>query len=303
MRRARITWQGAFHHVMNRGLRGEEIFQNPDFKLAYLQMLREESEKFKIRIFAYCVMDNHFHLILENTTGRLSDFQKQLNGKYGIYYNRKKGNSGYVFQGRFQSTLIENDFYLMTSIAYTLANPVRAGIVEGYCDYQWSSANDYFQQGKSNWLDVEFVNELFHNKMELNRQVEMNISGKLPVYISKVGKIMGRKEFIPEAERRYDRRKKQDGVKRKRENDRYFEPVEKIIFEFERKHGFKIEEISTETFAGKRLRGELLVLLKDLTGLKYHEIAELPIFSDLQYSSIGGLYRDTKRRIKRKENK
>jgi len=288
MRRARLTWPGAFHHIMNRGLKGEEIFKNPALKTTYLDMLKEESAKFKMRIFAYCIMDNHFHLVLENTTGRLSDFQKVLNGRYGIYYRKCEGNSGYVFQGRFKSTLIEDDSYLMRSIVYVLTNPVKAGIVEEYCNYRWSSAKAYFQPQSSSWLDVELVNEMFGSKKEFERQIEM------------YGPIMGSMEFIREAKKKYNRRGKPDAVKRKRKDDRYFEPVEKVIFEFERKHGIKIEEIRLETHAGKKLRGELLVLLKDLSGLKYREIVEFLFFSDMQYNSLGSLYKHTKRRIRGK---
>ncbi len=285
---------------MNRGLKGEQIFKNPSLKTTYLDMLKEESDKFKMKIFAYCIMDNHFHLVLENTTGRMSDFQKILNGRYGIYYRKCEGNSGYVFQGRFQSTLIENDSYLMRSIVYVLTNPVKAGIVDEYCDYRWSSAKEYFQPKNSSWLDVDFVNEIFCSKKELERQVAMSLNRDIDKHETKLGPIMGSKEFIREAKKRYNRRGKPDAVKRKRKEDRYLEPVEKVIFEFERNHGIKIEEIRTETHAGKRLRGDLLVLLKDLSGLRYREIAEFSLFSDIQYNSLGSLYKHTKKRMWKK---
>ena len=286
---------------MNRGIRGEQIFKSTDLKTTYLEMLREEAEKFKIKIFAYCIMNNHYHLVLENTSGQMSEFQKQVNGKYGIYYRKVEGNSGYVFQSRFKSTLIENDSYLIFSIAYVLSNPVKSGVVDEYLDYRWSSANEYFQEKESRWMDTDFVNELFGNKMELDKQVRISIGRELPVYDTKLGNIMGEKEFIRDAKKKYNRRKRHDGVKRKREGDRYFEPVKKVIFEFERKNNFKIEKLRTDTYAGKRLRGELLVLLKDLTGLKYREIAEISIFSDIQYNSLGSLYKNTKRRTQENE--
>ncbi len=79
----------------------------------------------KIRLFAYCIMDNHYHLVLENASDRLSDFQMLLNVQYGMYYRKMEGGKGYVFQSRFKSTLIENDSYLIQSIRYLLRNPVR----------------------------------------------------------------------------------------------------------------------------------------------------------------------------------
>jgi hypothetical protein len=83
----------------------------------------------------------------------------------------------------------------------------------------------------------------------------------------------------------------------KRLNDRFFEPVEKIIWEFEHQIGYKIEDIPIETWAGKRLRGELLVRLKDLGGLRYSEIGKLAPFDGYRQTSMAKLYRDTKRRL------
>ena len=126
MRHARLTWMGTFHHVMNRGLGGEAIFQTPELKQIYLTILQEQSKLNHIRIFAYCLMDTHFHLILENSSGRLSEFMKKVNSLYGFIYRRRLGGRGYVFHDRFKSTLVENDAYLQTAIVYVLLNPVRA---------------------------------------------------------------------------------------------------------------------------------------------------------------------------------
>ncbi|MCX6558215.1 MAG: hypothetical protein NTW95_12435 [Candidatus Aminicenantes bacterium] len=89
---------------------------------------------------------------------------------------------------------------------------------------------------------------------------------------------------------RYERRLEPDGMKKKRRDDFYFEPVAKVIQEFERDKGIKIDDINIGKLNGKRLRTELLVLLHDLTGLKYREIIEIPIFSDLHYLSMSRLY-------------
>ena len=162
MRRARITYPGAYHHVMNRGYDGKDIFCGNENKNQFLNYLEDAAKKMKIRIFAYCIMDTHYHLVLENSTGRLSDFLKLLNGNYGMYYRKVNGGKGYVFQGRFKSTLIENDAYLIQSIVYLLENPVRAGIVHDAEQYIWSSASCYFshQKTKIEIVDAEFVNEL-----------------------------------------------------------------------------------------------------------------------------------------------
>ena len=126
---SRITYPGAYHHVMNRGYDGNRIFAGNKNKSQFLDYLEGASNQMKIRLFAYCIMDNHYHLILENTSGRMSDFLKLLNGQYGMYYRKMYGGKGYVFQRRFKSTIIEDDGYLIKSIEYLLQNPVRASIV------------------------------------------------------------------------------------------------------------------------------------------------------------------------------
>jgi len=80
MRRVRLTFEGAYHHAMNRGINGEEIFAQNQNKFQFLDLLKESSNKFKIRIPAYCLMKNHYHLILENSSGKISDFFRYLNG-------------------------------------------------------------------------------------------------------------------------------------------------------------------------------------------------------------------------------
>ena len=98
MRRARVVYDGSYHHVMNRGLEGRSIFLGDKSKSFFLNLLKEKSKKLKIRLLGYCVMDNHYHLILQNSSAKLSEFMKQLNGHYGMIYRKKEGEKGYVFQ-------------------------------------------------------------------------------------------------------------------------------------------------------------------------------------------------------------
>jgi putative transposase len=112
MQRIRLTYPGALHHAMNRGHDGDKTFSGTDLKKKFIDILSETSRKFKIRNIAYCLLDNHYHLVVENSSGRLSEFFKHLNGRYGIHYRKKMGGEGYVFQRRFKSEIIQDDFYL-----------------------------------------------------------------------------------------------------------------------------------------------------------------------------------------------
>ena len=120
---------------------------------------------------------------------------------------------------------------------------------------------------------------------------------ELPVKMTKHGEVFGSEGFLKLALKKHNRRQRPTdqsiGVQRK--DDRYFEPVEKVLWEFENIYGVNVEEIETWTWAGKRLRGELLVLLKDKAGLKYKDISKISVFSNLSFTSPGSLYRRTKK--------
>jgi REP element-mobilizing transposase RayT len=302
MRRERITYPGAYHHVMNRGYDGNDIFYGNKNKSQFLDYLEGSSNQMKIRLFAYCIMDNHYHLVLENSSGMMSEFLKLLNGQYGMYYRKMNGGKGYVFQSRFKSTIIEDDGYLIKSLEYLLQNPVRAGIVPLAENYIWSSVQYYFSDQETKIVDADFVNQLFGSKRSL--LVNLASSGssgtgknELPVKITKHGEIFGSDGFLKLALKKHNRRQiptdQSLGVQRR--DDRYFEPVEKILWEFKDIHGVNFEEIETETWPGKRLRGELLVMLKDKAGLRYKDINEISVFSNLSFSSLRSLYRRTKK--------
>jgi len=304
MRRARITYQGAYHHVMNRGYDGNPIFSEKSDKENFLNLMKLYSEKLKIRIFAYCLMNNHYHMILENSSGRMSDFLKQLNGNYGSMYRKKHGGKGYVFQDRYKSMLIQDDSYLLLSISYVLNNPVKAKINKSFLDYEWSSGSFYFDT-KNNDLkivDTSFVEDLFGNKKAFINTVIGFGSKLLPVIGTKVGKIVGGEEFISKAMSNFDRRGGRESMERKRVDDKYFDSIGKIIMEFEKMNKIRLKNVEVRTLKGKRLRNRLLFYLKEKGGLKYREIIKMDLFSDLKLSSLGQLYKREKERF-RKEQK
>ena len=298
MKRVRITYSGAFHHAMNRGYDGNDIFAGNKNKAQFLSFMEGTAKKLKIRLFAYCIMDNHYHLVLENNNERMSDFFGQLNGLYGMYYRKTEGGIGYVFQSRFKSTLIENDSYLIQSLLYLLLNPVRAGIVHSAEEYTWSSINEYFSSQPLGILDAAFVNELFGSRDQMIIALRSMVNKELRIITTKHGEILGNRKYMETAMEKHNRRKRpteqSDGVKR--EDERCFEPAQKVIQEFEIMKGAAISTIDTGTFKGKHQRGELLVLLKDKAGLKYREIAEFEIFGDLSFASLRSLYRNMKKK-------
>ena len=132
--------------------------------------------------------------------------------------------------------------------------------------------------------------------------MELNPTEEFLPRQTKYGEILGDKEFEKSAFEKFDRREKKlsIGWKRSDDQDSIFNPVEKVIWEFEQKIDMPIEELDISRHVGKRLRGELLIRLKDIAGLKYIEIIEIPPFDNLKLPSLGKLYRDAKARMQHK---
>ncbi len=145
--------------------------------------------------------------------------------------------------------------------------------------------------------------QLFSGKEDFLGFMELNPREELLPRVTKYGEILGDKDFEKYAFEKFDRRKKKPSIGWKREDDQdpIFNPAEKVIWEFEQKIGKPVEELEISTYEGKRLRGELLVRLKDNAGLKYSEIIAIPPFDNLKLPSMGKLYRDAKARKQKGE--
>jgi hypothetical protein len=242
-------------------------------------------------------MDTHYHVVLQDNNGRMSEFFKQLNGQYAGYFRQRHGGRGYVFQDRFQSMLIQDDAYLMVAIGYVLNNPVRAGIVKDFADYLWSSGKVYFGEKERKVVDSGFVEDLFGTAEEFNGFVRRLPIDELPIVRTELGVIIGGEDVSLDLERKADRRQRDGEQSRemRRHDDDFHDPVPKVIQEFERRHDMRITDLDLSTHAHKRLRGELLVLLKERGGLTYREIAQMDLFVDLSINSLGTLYKRAKR--------
>jgi len=147
-RTARVQFEGAAYHIINRGNNREPIFIDEEDHLLYLQLLKRYCEEFNVLLYAYVLMPNHLHLLLETPSGNIADFMKSLNTCYTMRFNRKNGRVGHVFQGRYKSFIVDKDNYLLELSRYIHLNPVRAGIVKDPKDYRWSSYGDYIGKSK-----------------------------------------------------------------------------------------------------------------------------------------------------------
>lgn len=138
-RPARIEFSNALYHVTARGDRREDIFEDNEDRQVFLQILEQVIAQFNWLCYAWCLMDNHYHLLVQTPDGNLSKGMRQLNGVFTQTSNRRHQRVGHLFQGRFKAILVDSQPYLLELSRYVVLNPVRAGIVAGPADWAWSS--------------------------------------------------------------------------------------------------------------------------------------------------------------------
>ncbi|MFW5991888.1 MAG: transposase [Halanaerobiaceae bacterium] len=154
-RRKRKRSGTGIYHVMVRGNGKKIIFKNDKDKKYFLNLLIETKRKLKFVLFSYCLMHNHFHLIIKENDENISKIMKAINVSYALYFNKCYDKVGHVFQGRYKSEPIEDRNYLLTAVRYVHNNPVKAKIVKEPEDYKWSSYHEYINLGYKGILLIE----------------------------------------------------------------------------------------------------------------------------------------------------
>lgn len=139
----RIQYPGAFYHVTSRGNERKDVFRSIADREKFLGYLESASARYGAVIHAYCLMSNHYHLLLETPAANLSEIMRHINGAYTTYFNVKRKRAGHLFQGRFKAILVEAQAYALELSRYLHLNPVRAGLVKLPQDYPWSSYAAY----------------------------------------------------------------------------------------------------------------------------------------------------------------
>jgi putative transposase len=166
----RIEYEGALYHVLSRGNERRAIFISNEDRELFLDTLAEMSQRFEADLFAYVLMDNHYHLLLRTNRANLSKSMQWFGATYTSRFNARHKRSGHLFQGRFKNMLVENDAYLLQLSYYIHRNPLRAGIVRRLGSYRWSTYRIY-AYGKSvpEWLDSEMILSQFANAQDRHR--------------------------------------------------------------------------------------------------------------------------------------
>jgi REP element-mobilizing transposase RayT len=135
----RIEYDGALYHITSRGNARRSIFAGDEDRKIFLDTLDKVNDKYNFLCHAYCLMDNHYHLLIETPDGNLSNGMRQLNGVYTQRYNRRNKKVGHVFQGRYKAILIQKETHFLEVCRYIVLNPVRARAVNFPKEWKWTS--------------------------------------------------------------------------------------------------------------------------------------------------------------------
>ena len=214
----RIEYSGAFYHVTSRGNERKAVYKSQRDREKFFSYLESATERYGAVVHVFCLMDNHYHLLIETPSGNLSQIMHHINGAYTTYFNTKRERSGHLFQGRYRAILIDVDEYAKELSRYIHLNPVRAGIAENPEEYRWSSCQYYTVKRKPpEWLKRDFILSYFGNepKTAMKRYRDfvrsvMDQEYKNPLAEISHSVILGGEKFIAEIKTRFLRDKQPD---------------------------------------------------------------------------------------------
>lgn len=274
-RKPRIEFEGALYHVITRGNQKQRIFKNKEDYAKYLEILADYKEKHKYFLYAYALMNNHVHLLVETQEVPLSKILQGINQRYTMYFNWKYRTLGHLFQGRYKAILCDKDQYLLTLIKYIHLNPLRAGVVKSPEEYQWSSHHVYTGiSDERGIVDKDKVLGIFsENIARARRQYkdymgEDLVVGKEDIYRTIDQRVLGDERF---AERVIKRSKANFSHRRRLKEYSLAEIAERI----ERAHGINLKEMREKGKGEKVSLGrKLFSMVAFEYGYKGREIAD-----------------------------
>lgn len=163
-RYARDKSRSGIYHIIMRGINRQNIFEDDEDKIKFLDTLDRYKSVSNYHIYAYCLMNNHIHILLKEDTESISNAIKRISSSYVLWYNNKYERCGHLFQERFKSEPVDTEDYFLIALRYIHQNPLKAKLSKGLTDYKWSSYREYIDKPKI--VNVDFPLELFSRNRE-----------------------------------------------------------------------------------------------------------------------------------------
>lgn len=286
----RIEFPLAYYHVMNRGLAYQEVFTDQSDRERFLDLLGECHEMWGVQVIAYCLMGNHYHLLLQTLQGNLSRVMRHLDGLYTQRYNRLHKRDGPLFRGRYKAVVVDAEAYLLAVARYIHHNPVEAGLVRSPEAYRWSSCRAYLDPRKRpKWLDAAQLLRWFskeEGRAELLAFMRSKVDEPVKSFYGarRWLTVLGSERFIEKI--RGTLRKGQRDLREVPDAKPYIRPDFKRCLEVVgRVYGTKEDEI-LRSQRGRRneARAMAMFLCRRVSGMKQEEIAK--VFGVGGYSAV-----------------
>ena len=293
----RLQGEGYLYHIASRGNDRKRIYVGKYDYEKFLEYLIKAKEKYKFYIYAYCLMSNHYHLLIETTQPNLSRIMQYINTAYSVYYNKKRNRSGHLFQGRYKSIIIEGDSYFLELTRYIHLNPVRAGMSETPEGYKWSSFRGYMSKKGDSVIDRQEIMRYYKINPSKYKKFVLEGMDKKADILSKVyaGFILGRTKFIKDTLK--DLKLQVDGGEEFSYSKRVINDVDigNIVKEIAKRY----KQSPKELYTGKKkplfARKVAIYLSKRLTGLTNKEIGKA---FGITYSAVSKSAQDMERILK-----
>jgi putative transposase len=273
-RKPRIELPGGLYHVISRGNNRRKVFRAVDDYLKFTEIVALQKSKLPFYLYAYCLMPNHIHLLIEMRDDRISRIMQRVLTSYSQYHNRKYRKTGHVFQGRYKSILCQSDQYLGELVRYIHLNPVRARMVTRSEDYEYSGHRAYVGTDSRGLVDVEPVLRHFggtkRRAVEVYRRfVDAGVGERHreEYYRAAEGRLLGSEVFLEEVAHRVG----EHSSKRVAPKD---VTIEELLGAAQKMSGLKREELCSnskrrETVAVK----EAVIVLGTRAGIRGREMA------------------------------
>ena len=256
-RSARTISESNIYHIMFRGNELRDIFIDDEDRNKFLNTLLEKSKAENFSIYAYCLMDNHVHILLSGNHSNLGKLVKRINTSYVYYFNKKYDRLGHLFQDRYKSETVETIAYSLEAVRYIHNNPVKAGITRIPSDYKWSSYNCYIRPQHNNKfnIDIFYILEMFSGDEKKAVENFIKFSNEKDINL----------KFIDIVD--VDKSDNKKNVKIKGE-----QAAEEFIKEYLKLKGLKIGCIGLKGY--EKITKELIVVLKRDSSLSIRQIAK-----------------------------
>lgn len=274
----RIEFPGAVYHITTRGNEKKAIFRNDLDREKFIEIFNLIIKRFKWLCHSYCLMHNHYHLLIETPAANLSRGMKQLNGIYTQNFNRRHNRVGHLFQGRFKAILVEKESYLLELSRYINLNPVRAGYVKHPREWPWSSYNAIIGKIKksdfltTDWLLSQFATNKKSALTEYEHFVNSGYNREFP-YNELVGQvILGNQGFIKKVYGYLDRESRDNMQEVPREQQLSVSMKLEELFQKKRIRGISRDKVIYEIY---NERNFTMKEIGDFLGLHYTTISRI----------------------------